>query len=69
MADYLISHHFVLTISLDPMKSSEVRKAGDQSNYYNKNTCNDVLLFAVLSLTAYDGLRPGYSPEQSKSSF
>ena len=51
------------------MKSSEVRKAGDQSNYYNKNPCNDVLLFAVLSLTAYDGLRPGYSPEQSKSSF
>ena len=55
-------------ISLDLMKSSEVRKAGDQSNY-NKNTRNDVLLFAVLSLTAYDGLRPGYSPEHSKSSF
>ena len=28
-----------------------------------------LLLFAVLSLSAYDGLRPGYSPEQSKSSF
>ena len=54
-------------ISFDLAKSSEVRKASDQSNY-NKKT-NDVLLFAVLSLTAYDGLRPGYSPEQSKSSF
>ena len=55
-------------ISFDLAKSSEVRKASDQSNY-NKSTRNDVLLFAVLSLTAYDGLRPGYSPEQSKSSF
>ena len=27
--------HFVLTISLDLMKSSEVRIAGDQPNYEN----------------------------------
>ena len=60
--------HSVSMISIDLMKLSEVRKAGDQSNY-NKNIRNDVLLFAVLSLTAYDGLRPGYSPEHSKSSF
>ena len=33
MADYLkYFSHFVLTISLDHMKSSEVRKAGDWSN-------------------------------------
>ena len=33
MADYLNIMHFVLTISLDLMKSSEVRKAGDESIY------------------------------------
>ena len=32
MADYLINRQFFLTISLDLMKTSEVRKAGDQSN-------------------------------------
>ena len=35
MADYLkYFSHFVLTISLDHMKSSEVRKAGERYNYY-----------------------------------
>ena len=32
MADSLIIRHFVLKISLDLTKSSEVRKAGDQPN-------------------------------------
>ena len=30
-----VKGHFVQTISLDLMKSSEVRKAGDQSKYRN----------------------------------
>ena len=35
MADYLkYFSHFVLKISLDLMKSSEVKKAGERSNYY-----------------------------------
>ena len=33
MADYVINRHFVLMISLDLMKSSEVRTAGDRSKY------------------------------------
>ena len=33
MADYYKIDHFVLMISLDLMKSSEVRKAGDRSKY------------------------------------
>ena len=40
MEDYLINRPFVLMISLDLMKSSDVRIAGDQSIYcisHNKN--------------------------------
>ena len=40
MADYLKIGHFVLMISLDLTKSSEVRKAGDQSNREKKRISN-----------------------------
>ena len=32
-----VKGHFVQTISLDLMKSSEVRKAGDRSKFLQKN--------------------------------
>ena len=42
MADSLIIGHFVLKISLDLTKSSEVRKAGDQPNCNAKVICRRI---------------------------
>ena len=39
MADNLINRPFFLTISFDLMKLLELRKADDQSIYYNKSAC------------------------------
>ena len=45
MADYLINWPFCSDISLDLMKSYEVRKVGDQSNHrYEKKTAFDIKL-------------------------